>query len=170
MKNMGINILLLSCMFCLGFGEIYHGMGMQLTSDGVGVCYKQLRSLNANSQLIGDVGLHFNNSQPKIDIFGYDNNFQNTYIDLTFGYRYELLKDQIIGPFRPILFVGSGGMSDLHSFTKDDIVGIWMIKYIIGLGAQFYNGMTLNEFILKFSHSEAMQNHIAFQLSFYLKH
>ena len=167
MKNMGINLLILSCMFCLVFGELYHGMGMQLTSDGVGVCYKQLRSLNVNSQLIGDVGLHFNNSQPKIDIFGYDNNFQNTFIDLTIGYRYELLKNQIIGPFRPIFFVGSGVMSDLHSFTKDDIVGIWMIKYILGLGFQFYNRMTLNEFILKFNHSEAMQSQVAFQLAFY---
>jgi len=167
MKNMTINLLLLSCMVCLGFGKLYNGMGMQMTTDGAGVYYKQLRSLDVNSQLIVDVGVHFDNSQPKIDMFGYDNNFQNTFLDLTAGYRYELLKENLIGPFRPIFIVGIGGMSDLKSFSKDNIIGIWMIKYMLGLGVQFYNRRILNEFILKFRHSEAMQSHIAFQLGFY---
>ena len=170
MKNTAIIILLLSCLVCLGFGKLYHGMGMQMTTGGAGVYYKQLRSLHVNSQLIGDVGLHFDNSQPKIDIFGYDNNFQNTFLDITVGYRYELLKDQIIGPFRPMLIMGTGGMSDLKSFLKDNVVGTWMIKYMLGLGIQFYNRRILNEFILKFSHSEAMQSHVAFQLGFYWKY
>ena len=167
MKNTAINLLLLPCMFCLGFGKLYHGMGMQMTTDGAGVYYKQLRSLNINSQLIGDVGLHFDNSQPRIEMFSYDNNFQNTFLDLTVGYRYELLKDQLIGPFRPIFIVGTGSMSDLKSFSKDNVVGIWMIKYILGLGVQFYNSRILNEFILKYSLSESMQSHVAFQLAFY---
>ena len=170
MKNMTINLLLLSCMVCLGFGKLYNGMGMQMTTDGAGVYYKQLRSLDVNSQLIVDVGVHFDNSQPKIDMFGYDNNFQNTFLDLTAGYRYELLKENLIGPFRPIFIVGIGGMSDLKSFSKDNIIGKWMIKYLLGLGVQFYNRRILNEFILKFSHSEAMQNHVAFQLGFYWKY
>jgi hypothetical protein len=113
------------------------------------------------------VGVHFDNSQPKIDMFGYDNNFQNTFLDLTAGYRYELLIENLIGPFRPFFIVGSGGMSDLQSFSKGNIGGIWMIKYMVGLGVQFYNRRILNEFILKFRHSEAMQSHIAFQLGFY---
>ena len=170
MKNTSINLLLLPCMVCLGFGKLYQGMGMQMTTDGAGVYYKQLRSLNINSQLIGDVGLHFDNSQPKIDMFGYDNDFQNTFLELTVGYRYELLKDQLIGPFRPIFIVATGGMSDLKSFSKDNIVGIWMIHYMMGLGVQFYNRRILNEFILKFSHSEAMQSHVAFQLGIYWKY
>ena len=167
MKNTAINLLLLPCMVCLGFGKLYHGMGMQMTADGTGLYYKQLRSLHVNSQLISDAGLHFDNSQPKIDIFGYDNNFQNTFLDFSVGYRHELLIDQILGPFRPIFIVGTGGMSDLKSFRKDNIVGIWMIKYMLGLGVQFYNRRILNEFIMKYSHSEAIQSHVAFQLSFY---
>ncbi len=167
MKNMVVNLLLMSCMVCLGFGKLYHGMGMQMTTGGAGVYYKQLRSLNINSQLIGDVGLHFDNSQPKIDMLGYDNNFQNTFLELTVGYRYELLKDQLIGPFRPIFIVATGGISDLKSFSKDNIVGIWMIKYMLGLGVQFYNRRILNEFILKFSHRKDNQSQVAFQLAFY---
>ena len=167
MKNTAINLLLLPCMVCLGFGKLYHGMGMQMTADGTGLYYKQLRSLHVNSQLISDAGLHFDNSQPKIDIFGYDNNFQNTFLDFSVGYRHELLIDQILGPFRPIFIVGTGGMSDLKSFRKDNVVGIWMIKYMLGLGVQFYNRRILNEFILKFSHTEAMQSQVAFQLAFY---
>jgi hypothetical protein len=157
-------------MVCLGFGKLFHGMGMQMTTDGAGVYYKQLRSLNVNSQLIGDVGLHFDNSKPQIDIFGYDNNFQNTFLDIAVGYRYELFKDQLIGPIRPIFIMGTGGMSDLKSFSKDNIGGIWMINYMLGLGVQFYNRMILNEFILKFSHTKAMQSHVAFQLAFYWKY
>ena len=102
--------------------------------------------------------------------FGYDNNFQNTFLDLTAGYRHELLIDRPIGPFRPIFIVGTGGMSDLKSFSKDNIIGIWMIKYMLGLGIQFYNRRILNEFILKFSHSEAIQSHVAFQLGIYWKY
>ena len=167
MKNTARNLLILPCVVCLGFGNIYYGMGMQMTADGAGVYYKQLWSLNINSLLIGDVGLHFDNSQPKIDIFGYDNNFQKTFLDFTVGYRYEFFRDQLIGPFRPIFIMGTGGMSDLESFSKDNIVGIWMIKYMLGLGVQFYNRRILNEFILKFSHSGAMESHVAFQLGFY---
>ena len=124
MKYTAINLLPLLCMISLSFGKLYHGMGMQMTTDGAGVYYKQLRSLDVNSQLIVDVGVHFDNSQPKIDMFGYDNNFQNTFLDLTAGYRYELLKENLIGPFRPIFIVGIGGMSDLKSFSKDNIIGI----------------------------------------------
>ena len=167
MKNTAINLLLLPCMVCLGFGKIYHGMGMQMTEDGTGIYYKQLRSLNINSQLIGGVGLHFDNSKPKIDIFGNNNNFQNTFLDLTIGYRYELFKDHLIGPFRPIFIMGTGGMSDLKSFSKDNIVGIWRLKYMLGLGVQFYNRRILNEFIMKIIYSESMQIHAAFQLAFY---
>ena len=170
MKKMAIILLFLPCMFCLGYGMLYHGLGMQMDTDGAGVYYKQLWSMNINSQLIGDVGLHFDNSQPKIDMFGYDNDFQNTFLELTVGYRYELLKDQLIGPFRPIFIVATGGMSDLKSFSKHNIIGMWMIKYMLGLGVQFYNSRILNEFILKFSNSEAMQSHIAFQLGIYWKY
>ena len=164
----GYHSLLLMINF--GFGKLYHGMGLQMTNDGAGVYYKQLWSLTENSQITSDYGLHFNNSQMKIDIFGYDNNFQNTFLDLTVGYRYELFNDQLIGPFRPIFIMGSGGISDLKSFSKDNIVGIWMIKYMLGLGVQFYNRRILNEFILKFNHSEAMQSYIEFQLAFYWKY
>jgi len=170
MKNTAINLLLLTCMVCQGFGKLYNGMGMQMTTDGAGVYYKLLRSLNAQCQLIGDVGFHFDNSQRKIDMFGYNKNIQNTFLDLTAGYRYELLTDQLLGPFRPIFIVGTGGMSGLKSFSRDNIVGIWMMKYMLGLGAQFYNRDVLNEFILKISHSESMQNHVAFQFSFYWKY
>ena len=158
------------CMVCLVFGKLYHGMGMQMTIDGVGVYYKQMQIFNVNSQFIGDVGLHFDKSQHKIDIFNYDNNFQNTFLDITAGYQNELLKDQLIGPFRPIFIAGVGGMSDLKSFSKNNIVGIWMIKYMLGLGIQFYNSRLLHEFTLKFSNSEAMQRHVALQLGIYWKY
>ena len=87
MMNIYINLLLLSCMGNLVFSQ---GIGMEMTEDGTGLYYKQLCSLGDISHLTGDVGIHFDNSQPKIDMFGYNNNYQTRMINFIVGYRYQL--------------------------------------------------------------------------------
>ena len=169
MKDAAINILIFLCMVCLGFGRFTHGMGMQTTTEGAGVYYKRLWALTDNSQLIGDMGFHFANSNLRIDIFGYAKNSQTMMFDLTSGFRHELFSSHFMGPFRLICIVGTGGMSDLKSFSKNNIVGIWMIKYMLGLGVYFYNLNIMNEVTLKFIHSEAINGHAAFQIAFYWK-
>ena len=67
-------------MICFSFGKLYHGMGMQMTTDGIGAYYKQLWSLSQHSQFIGDAGVHFDKSQQKIDMFGYNNNCSSVQI------------------------------------------------------------------------------------------
>ena len=99
----------------------------------------------------------------------FDNNFRSIMLDFTAGNRIELFSNQIAGLFRPVIILQTGGLCNINSFTEDNIVGIWMIKYILGLGIQFYNGRILNEITLKFNHSEAINGHAAFQLSFYWK-
>ena len=80
MMNIYIYLLLLSCMGNWVFSQ---GIGMEMTEDGTGLYYKQLWSLDNISHLTGDVGIHFDNSKRKIDIFRYDNNYQ--YINATIG-------------------------------------------------------------------------------------
>ena len=55
------------------------------------------------------------------------------------GYRRELLKQMIVGVFRPVLILQGGGAADLYSFSGQDIVGDWIIIYAAGAGFQFYN-------------------------------
>ena len=169
MKQYANNIILLLVMVYPVFGKFYHGMGMQMTTDGAGIYYKRLCLLNNNSQFIGDAGLHFSNSQPRILVYGYDNNYQDKKMDLTAGFRHELYSNKIRGNFRPIFIIGVGGMSDINSFTNDNIVGIWMIKYMVGAGFYFYNRRIMNEISLLITHSEAIEDNAAFQLAFYWK-
>ena len=169
MKNTAINIILILSMGCLCFGKLYHGMGVQMTLEGTGVYYKQLWSLNEYSQFTGDAGFRFNSSQYQTDIFGMYNNYHSIMLDLTTGYRYELFSDQPIGVFRPIIIVGAGGISDLKSFSKKHIAGIWMIKYMLGTGIQFYNRNNMNQLSLHFTHSQAIKSNVVFQLAFYWK-
>ena len=90
-------------------------------------------------------------------------------LDLTTGYRSELFQKELSGSFRPIFIFGAGGISEIKSFSKDNIAGIWFIKYMIGLGVQFYNGIILNEIDFKLIHTKAIQGHASFELSFYWK-
>ena len=53
--------------------------------------------------------------------------------------------------------------------SKDNIIGLWMIKYMVCFGIQFYNRMILNEVSIKFTHSKAIESHAAFHLAFYWK-
>ena len=62
---------------------------------------------------ISQVMYHFDNSKPKIDMFGYDNNYQTKMLNFIAGYRRQLVLDQLIAPFRPLYIIGFGGMSDL---------------------------------------------------------
>ena len=59
----------------------------EMTEDGTGLYCKQLWSLGDISYLTGDVDIHFDNSKPKIDKFGYDNNYQTKMINFIVGYQ-----------------------------------------------------------------------------------
>ena len=43
-----------------------------MTTDGTGLYYKLMWPLDDNFNLTTDIGIYFDNSQRKIDIFGYD--------------------------------------------------------------------------------------------------
>ena len=156
------------CMICMTYGKVYHGMSMQMTTEGTGIYYKQLRSISNITQLTSDAGIRLKNIKQKIDMFGIVNEYQ-TVIDVIVGYRYEFFSDKTDGGFRPIFIAGTGGMAEIKSFSQINVIGLWMIQYMLGLGVQFYNGMILNEITLKYVRSKLTKGQAAFQLAFYWK-
>ena len=144
-------------------------MGIQMTIEGSGFYYKQLWSLTNNSQLLGDIGIHIANHHPDMDMLGFNKNNKDLILDYSTGYRHELFMNQSVGPFRPLFIMGIGGMSDIKSFSMENIYGMCMIKYMLGLGLYFYNRRILNELSLQFIHSNAIKGHAAFQFAMYWK-
>ena len=169
MRTIVFGLILFLCIFQFGFAKIYNGIGMQMTKNGTGVYYKQLCSLTEVSQFTASSGLHFDNTRQKTGILGLDNNYQSIMLDLTTGYRSELFQKELSGSFRPIFIFGAGGISEIKSFSKDNIAGTWIIKYMMGIGFNFYNRNILNEISLKYIHSRAIKGHAAFQIAFYWK-
>ena len=151
----------------LGFGKIYNGAGLQATSDGTGIYYKPIFSLTKNTQLIANGGVHFDNSQQRISIFGNESRYQCMLLDFSGGYRKELLMEGIAGLFRPVLTIQTGGLAKVKSFNLNNITGIWKISYTIGAGIQFYNNRLQNEIMLKYTHSAAFEEKMALQFAFY---
>ena len=156
------------CMICMTYGKVYHGMSMQMTTEGTGIYYKQLRSISNITQLTGDAGIRLKNIKQKIDMFGIINEYQ-TVIDVIVGYRYEYFSVKAEGGIKPIIILGTGGMAKIKSFSKVNMIGPWMIQYILGLGVQFYNGRILNEITIKYIQSKITKGQAAFQLAFYWK-
>ena len=53
-------------MVCICFGKLYHGMGMQMTSNGTGIYYKPGIKWRQNTQILVNIGAHFNNHMQSV--------------------------------------------------------------------------------------------------------
>ena len=163
------NLIVLLCLISINFGKLYPGLGFEMSTDGAGIYYKQMSLLRVNYQLILDIGFHFENSQPVTNNIGYNNNYKLEMLDLSLGHTNVLFPDKLAGTFKPILMIGAGGLSELQSFSTDNIIGIWMIKYMLGVGFHFDDNRISNEIMLKIIHSYAFQTIAALQMAFYWK-
>ena len=142
---------------------------MQMTNNGTGLYYKPGIALNTDSQVIGDIGFHFDNSIQSASIFGVENNKRSVLLNMSGGYRRELLKKMLAGVFRPVIILQGGGAADMYSFSWQDIIGDWIAIYAAGAGVQFYNGRNLNEILLKINQNTSSRWSMAFQLAVYWK-
>jgi len=142
---------------------------MQMTNNGAGFYYKPGIPINADSQVIGDIGFQFNNSIQSASILGMENNKRSVLLNMSVGYRHELLKQMLVGVFRPVIILQGGGAADIYSFSWQDIIGNWIIIYAAGAGFQFYNGKNLNEILLKINRNTFREWSMAFQLAVYWK-
>jgi hypothetical protein len=163
-------LLLLGVLFCdFGFSKIFHGAGIQMTNNGTGFYYKPGIPLNTNTQVIGDIGFHFDNSVQLASMLGVGNNKRSVLLNMSAGYRRELLKQMLAGVFRPVIILQGGCAADMYSFSWQDIIGDWINIYAVGVGFQFYNGRNLNEILLKTNRNTSTEWSMAFQLAVYWK-
>ena len=89
-------------------------------------------------------------------------------MELLIGYRKELFKRSIFGTFVPVLILQAGSSVELNKLSLNNM-GHWMFIYVAGTGVQFYNGMILNEILLKVNQLISEERNISFQWSIYWK-
>ena len=140
-------------------------MGMQMTSNGTGIYYKPGIEWRKNTQILGDIGVHFSNHGQSAGGFGLVNGNSSIYLDLSAVLKQELFRTMIAGVFKPVIIIQGGSIADLSTIS-----GNWRTKYAFGTGIQFYNGRILNELILKFNENYFVDDgNMAFLLAMYWK-
>ena len=148
------------------FSDNFHGMGIQMTSNGAGIYYKPGIELRKDAQILGDMGVHFSNYGQSV----LANGNSSIYLDLSAVLKQELFRTMIAGVFKPVIIIQGGSIADLSTISGINNLGNWRTKYAFGTGIQFYNGRILNELILKFNNNPFVNDgNMAFQLAMYWK-
>ena len=149
--------------------NIFHGVALQMTSDGTGVYYKPGINFKQQSKLMGVLGIHLDNKFQNVSRFEVGNRNRSIYLDLSAEFKQELLQEMIAGAFRPVITIQGGSIADVSSITGIENLGNWEMKYAVGAGFQFYNLRILNELILKYNQNPFSKGNMAFQLAMYWK-
>ena len=149
--------------------NIFHGVGLQMTSDGTWVYYKHGINFKQNSKLMGVLGTHLNNKFQNVSGFEAVNRNRSIYLDLSAEFKQELLQEMIAGAFRPVITLQGGSIADVSSISGTDNLGNWKLKYAVGAGFQFYNLRILNELTMKYNQNPFTKGTMAFQLAMYWK-
>ena len=149
--------------------NIFHGVALQMTSDGTGVYYKPGINFKKHSELMGVLGIHLDNKFQNMSRFDAGNRNRSIYLDLSAEFKQELLQEMIAGAFRPVITIQGGSIADVSSITGIENLGNWEMKYAIGAGFQFYNLRILNELTLKYDQNPFTKGTMAFQLAMYWK-
>ena len=149
--------------------NIFHGVALQMTSDGTGIYYKPGINFKQNSELMGVLGIHLNNKFQNVSRFEVGNRNRSIYLDLSAEFKQELLQEMIAGAFRPVITIQGGSIADVSYITGIENLGNWEMKYAVGAGFQFYNLRILNELILKYNQNPFSKGNMAFQLAMYWK-
>ena len=166
-----VRILIIIAFMCnMLFSDNFHGMGIQMTSNGTGIYYKPGIEWRKNTQILGDIGVHFSNHGQSASGFGLVNGNSSIYLDLSAVLKQELFRTMIAGVFKPVIIIEVGDIADLNTISGINNLGNWKTKYAFGTGIQFYNGRILNELILKFNNNPFVDvGNMAFQLAIYWK-
>ena len=128
--------------------NIFHGVALQMTSNGTGIYYKPGINFKQNSKLMGVLGIHLNNKFQNVSRFEVGNRNRSIYLDLSAEFKQELLQEMIAGAFRPVITIQGGSIEDVSSIIGIENLGNWKMKYAVGAGFQFYNLRILNELTL----------------------
>jgi len=163
-------LIIIAVMWNMLFSDNFHGMGMQVTSNGTGIYYKPGIEWRKNTQILADIGAHFTKYRQSVNSFGLINRNSSICLDLSAVLKQELYKSLIGGIFKSIVIIQGGSIVDLSTISKINNYGNWRSKYAFGTGIQFYNGRILNELLCKFNKNNLFDDSsIAFQLAMYWK-
>ena len=121
---------------------------MQMTKNGTGMYYKPWLQLNEDSQIIADIGFHFDPPAETMSYYGKRYKNRTIFMQLLSGYRKELLKARLVGTFHPVIIFQGGSSIELNKLSWSNMDD-WIFIYAVGTGFQFYNGRILNEMLLK---------------------
>ena len=137
-----------------------------MTNNGTGIYYKPGLELNKFSQIVSDIGFHFDTPFRIMNYYG--SSYQNRSISMLLltGYRRELLKNNIVGTFHPVLAFQGGRSLEINKLSLNNIRGNNFI-YTLGIGFQFYNVRVLNEILFKINQLLSEERTLSFQLSIY---
>ena len=149
--------------------NIFHGIGLQMTSNGTGIYYKPGIKFKQHSKMMVALGIHLENKYQNLSRVNVGNRNRSIYLDLSAEFKQELLQEMIAGAFRPVITIQGGSIADVRSISGTDNLGNWKWKYAIGAGFQFYNVRTLNELTLKYNQNPFTKGNMAFQLAMYWK-
>ncbi len=149
--------------------NIFHGVALQMTSNGTGIYYKPGIKLKQHSKLMVPLGIHLENKYQNLSRVYVGNRNRSIYLDLSAEFKQELLQEMIAGTFRPVITIQGGSIVDVRSIPGTDNLGNWNWKYAIGIGFQFYNVRVLNELTLKYNHNPFTKGNMAFELAMYWK-
>ena len=152
----------------LSFAKIFHGVGMQMKNNGAGIYYRPGVPLTQNSQIISDIGLHFDSPAHDMGYYNSGYKYRPIFMELLSGYRKELFNTSIVGTFRPVFILQAGSSVELKKLSLNNMDN-WIFIYVAGTGMQFYNGRILNEMLLKVNQLISEERSISFQLSIYWK-
>jgi len=163
-------LIIIAFMFSMLLSDNFYGMGVQMTSNGTGIYYKPGIEWRKNTQILGDIGLHFNNHGQSASGFGLVNGNSSIYLDFSAVLKQELFRTMIASVFKPVIIIQGGSIADLSTISVINNLGNWRKKYAFGIGIQFYNGKILNELILKFNENPFVDDgNMAFLLAMYWK-
>ena len=85
--------------------NIFHGVALQMTSDGTGVYYKPGINFKQNSKLMGVLGIHLNNKFQNVSRFEAENRNSSIYLDLSAEDKKEPIQEMIAGIFRSVITI-----------------------------------------------------------------
>lgn len=157
------SIILSSLFLSFSFTQLHHGIGFQITSDGAGLSYEIGRNLNRILQVVGEIGLHFDETSQSLgqEFYGWtlSNSYNRTFINTGVGFKRELLTDKIAGSFKPIISSKIGIVANTDPISFNRI----REKLALGIGIRFINGSLLNEVIWNYQNSPLINGNMALQ-------
>ena len=128
-----VRVLIIIAFMCnMLFSDNFHGMGMQMTSNGTGIYYKPGIAWKKNTQLLVDIGAHFSSRAQSVNRFGLMKGNSSIYLDLAAVLKQELIRKMLAGVFKPVFIIQGGSIADTNTIRGINNLGDWNMIFAFG--------------------------------------